>query len=188
MDEEVTAGDSPDRALPGPALLTWLEKIGLSLSAVAIVLLGLLVTVSVLGRLVSGQMIPDDIVISGELMVTLVALPWAYITADRGHISVEVFTNWISSRGHAWLDILAGIVALVMVVPLTWATGQVFLHAAEFGSYFDGDLYLPEWPGRLTFFIGFAMMTLRFLIQLGQDTRRLWRGEVDPARGHDEFF
>ncbi|SLN75746.1 TRAP transporter small permease [Oceanibacterium hippocampi] len=173
-----------ERVRPGPAPLAWIEKTGVDVSALAIIVLGVIITVSVLGRTFFGKMIPDDIVISGELMVTLVALPWAYVTADRGHVAVEVFTDWMSRGAQVWLELLAVIVGLVMVAPLTWATGVALWQAWDFGSYFDGVLYLPEWPGRLTFFIGFALMLVRLLFILVGDVGRLRRG----PDGHDEVY
>ncbi len=173
---------------PGPKAVSWLERIGLDIASIVIVLLGILVTASVIGRVVWGVTIPDDIVIAGEFMVTLVALPWAFVTADRGHISVEIFTNWVPPTGRAFLDIVAGLVALIMVIPLTWATGVVFFEAWEFGNYFDGDLYLPEWPGRLAFFVGFAFMSLRFFLWLVKDGVSIGRRDFSDSHHHDEFF
>jgi TRAP-type C4-dicarboxylate transport system permease small subunit len=152
-----------------PAFLVWLEKAGVIVSSIAIAILGAMIIISVTGRTFFASMIPDDLVFSGELMVTLVALPWAYITAERGHITVELFTNWVSERGRIRLDILATVVGLLMIGPLTWATGIALWQAIDYGSYFDGDLYLPEWPGRLMFFLGFLMTVIRLVLMLVSD-------------------
>tara|TARA_R110002094_G_scaffold209327_3_gene179755 strand:- start:418 stop:975 length:558 start_codon:yes stop_codon:yes gene_type:complete len=157
-----------------PAILVWLEKLGLWLSCAGIAVLGSMIIVTVVARYFVGSIIPDDLIIAGELMVTLVALPWAFVTADRGHIAVELFTNWATGRARILLDMFAALVGLVMVVPLTYATWMDLVTAIEYGSYFDGDLYLPEWPGRTMFFIGFALMLVRMLLVLITDLLRLY--------------
>jgi len=180
MGAEVESGAGLDREnLPGPRFLSVIEKAGLDLSVIAIVVLALLVTVSIAGRLILGSAIPDDIIIAGELMVALVALPWAIVTADRGHIAVEVFTTRVKGSGNIWLDILSTFAALVMMVPLTLAVGSALMTSIDYGSYFDGDLYLPQWPGRLMFFLGYALMLARFAFLLRDDACRLYnyRGE-----------
>lgn len=180
--------DHPNERLQGhreidPAFLVWLENVGVVVSSIAIVILAGVITISVVGRTFFGSMIPDDLVISGELMVTLVALPWAYITAERGHIAVELFTNWTSERARIRLDILAAVVGLAMIGPLTWATGIALWQAIDYGSYFDGEFYLPEWPGRSMFFLGFLMMLIRLLLILVTDiTRLIYHGKTEKGR------
>lgn len=187
MGTEVERKSGLDRAtLPGPRFLSAIEKLGLDISAVAIVVLALLVTASISGRLFFGSAIPDDIVIAGELMVTLVALPWAIVTAARGHIAVEVFTTKVRGRGNIFLDILTTVAALVMLVPLTLAVGKALMTSINFGAYFDGDLYLPQWPGRLVFFVGYALMLVRFAFLLKDDSLRLFKYDSDISKAHKE--
>ena len=166
-----------------PAFLVWLENAGVVVSSITIVILAGVITTSVVGRTFFGSMIPDDLVISGELMVTLVALPWAYITAERGHIAVELFTNWVSDRARIKLDILAAVVGLAMIGPLTWATGIALWQAIDYGSYFDGEFFLPEWPGRSMFFLRFFMMLIRLFLILAEDIARLiYNGKTEKGR------
>lgn len=176
MEQEIGLPKSelPDLRRVDPAILVWLEKAGLIISCVAIAILGVMITVSVTARYFVGSIIPDELIFAGELMVTLVALPWAFVTADRGHIAVELFTNWVKGRGRLYLDIFATLIGLAMVVPLTWATGIDLVTAIKFESYFDGDLYLPEWPGRLMFFIGFILMLIRMFLLLISDVLSLY--------------
>jgi len=164
----------PDLRRIDPAILVWLEKAGLIVSCAAIAVLGLMIIVSVTARYFVGSIIPDELIFAGELMVTLVALPWAFVTADRGHIAVELFTNWVTGRGRIYLDVFATLIGLAMVVPLTWATAIDLITAIDYGSYFDGDLYLPEWPGRLMFFIGFVLMLVRMILLLIGDILSLY--------------
>ncbi|MBT3788815.1 MAG: TRAP transporter small permease [Alphaproteobacteria bacterium] len=189
MEEELSSEMNEGQASkPGPRFLAKLEQAGRDISSLLILVLGIVVVSSAAARLVPILEIPDHYVITGELMVTLVALPWAFVTADRGHISVEVFTGWVSPRTSSYLYAFAALVALIMVLPLTWAAGLVFYEAYDYGNYFDGALYLPEWPGRLTFFVGFALMSLRMVLLLVSDGISAIRGDgVTPGK-IDEFF
>jgi len=166
---------APDKGYPGPAPLAFVEKLFLRIASICVVILGTVILVKIIGRVFRFPAVPDDIVISGELMVILVALPWAYVTADRGHVSVEVFTDWMSPRAHRILAVFGGIVGLMMIAPLAWATGTAFVTAFNFGSYFDGELYLPQWPGRLAFFVGFALMLVRLVVLIVTDFRGVAR-------------
>jgi len=187
MGTEVEQKAGLDRAnLPGPRFLSSIEKFGLDVSALAIVILALMVTASIAGRLFFGTSVPDDIVIAGELMVALVALPWAIVTADRGHIAVEVFTTRVTGRGNIFLNILSTIAALVMLVPLTLAVGRALMISIDFGSYFDGELYLPQWPGRLMFFLGYALMLVRFAVLVKDDSWQLFKYDSTNSKTYNE--
>lgn len=150
-------------------VLRALETMGLWVSSVAVVLLGLLVIVSIAGRALIGKTVPDDNILVGDLMIAIVALSWAAVTATRGNIVVEVFTNWIGRRGQYLLDALGSLVGLAMIVPLTWASWLMLDYAFVRGTYFDGILHVPQWPGRLLFFYAFLMMGLRLVLLLVND-------------------
>jgi TRAP-type C4-dicarboxylate transport system permease small subunit len=167
-------GDRDDDAggMPLPRLdrtLRALEQAGLRVSAVAVAALGLLVIASISGRALFGRSIPDDNVMVGDLMVAIVALSWAAVTATRGHIAVEVFTNWVRPRLRAGLDALGSLVGLAMILPLSWASWNMLEHALARGTYYDGLLSMPQWPARMLFFYAFALMTCRLLLLLARD-------------------
>lgn len=178
-DEKGAAPVAPDRWLRA------LEAAGLWISAAAVVVLGVLIIASIIGRATIGRTIPDDNIMVADLMVGIVALSWAAVTATRGNIVVEVFTNWVGDRGQAGLRALGSLVGLGMIAPLAWASGNMAAHAIQKGTFYDGLLMLPQWPARCLFFYAFAAMTLRLLILLWTDLRAVARGGVRDTSGTD---
>lgn len=146
-----------------------LESLGLWASAIAVVILGTLVIVSITGRVLIGRIVPDDNVLVGELMVAIVALAWATVIATRGNISVEVFTNRVGQRGRRLIDAFGSLIGLAMVLPLTWASWLMLDNALTRGTYHDGLLHVPQWPGRLLFFYAFLMMSCRLVLLIIDD-------------------
>ena len=162
-------------------LLRVLETAGLWISSVAVVLLGALVIVSISGRALFGQAVPDDNILVGDLMVAIVALSWAIVTATRGNIVVEVFTNWVGPRGQSVLSALGSLVGLAMILPLTWASWLMLKNAIVRGTYFDGILHVPQWPGRMLFFYAFALMSCRLVLMLATDISAVVGGRQQAA-------
>jgi TRAP-type C4-dicarboxylate transport system permease small subunit len=146
-----------------------LEKAGLWVSSVALVLMGLLVVVSIGGRALIGKTIPDDNLLIGGLMVATVALSLAVVAATRGNIVVEVFTNKIGDRGHRLLNAFSSFIGLAMMIPLTWASWLALKYAVVRGTYFDGLLHVPQWPARVLFFSSFILISVRLLLMLVED-------------------
>lgn len=158
------------RVLPrASGLLGLVERAGLWVSSAAVVVLGALVIVSISSRVLTGRSIPDDNVMVGDLMVAIVALSWAVVTATRGNIVVEVFTNWMSERAQFWLGALGSLVGLVMIVPLAWASYTMLRHSLLRGTYYDGILAWPQWPARMLFFYAFVLMALRLVLLMADD-------------------
>jgi len=181
------AGGTGSAEMLPPSLLARIENAAVTFSAAAVLLLCVLVTLAVIGRISLWFKIPDHIIFSGELMVTLVALPWALVARQHGHVAVEVFTKRAGPPFRLVLAVLAAAVGVAMILPLGFAAYESFVRVVEKGSYFDGDLFWPEWPGRLMFAIGFALLAVRLLVSLVRAVRRLLQGnlsEITPESGY----
>jgi len=142
-------------------LLRGIERAGLWISSVCVVLLGLLVMLQVGLRSLGYRGIPDHNVLAGDLMVAIVALAWMVVTATRGHIEVEFFTSRVGERGRALLSALGGVVGLLMILPLAWASWKMLRNAVLRMTYYDGVMAFPQWPARLLFFAAFTLMAVR---------------------------
>lgn len=159
-----------DAAFPrASGVLRALEKAGFWLSVVAVAVLGTLAVTSITLRALTGRAIPDDNIMIGDLVVAVVALSWAVVTATQGNIIVEVFTNWVGPRGQAVLRVLASIVGLAMIIPLCWASWVMAHDAIVKMTYYDGLLHWPQWPSRTIFFVSFLMMALRLVLLAATD-------------------
>lgn len=152
-------------------MLGKLENILLGIGAVAVILLGLLITASVVTRSAFGVALPDTIVLVRELMVAAIILPLAATTAARNHVSVSFFSDRFSARIRGCCIIFGSIVGMLALLPLIYAAGREVIHMAASGSFYFGDLNLPKWPGRAIFVIGIAVCWLRLLALAVTDIR-----------------
>ena len=175
------------RKISALGALGWLEKVFIAAAAAAILGMCVYITLGILLRSLVRVQIPDEVVIVGDLMIGALILPLAYVAADRGFIAVEVLTEMLPRAAHIWLNVLAASVGLLAVLPITYAGYLAMLHAIESGNYFFGILELPEWPGRVAFFAGYALFFIRLTILFVQDLLgALGRGCGEPPdKTHD---
>ena len=82
-------------------------------------------------------------------------------TTVVAHIMVEVFTNHMPDWIQPWLDFLASIIGFLVLLPIAYGGYVGLVEAIQDEAYFFGDLELPEWPGRLTFFVGYFVFAVR---------------------------
>jgi TRAP-type C4-dicarboxylate transport system permease small subunit len=132
-----------------------------------------LVTLTVLSRAFRVVLLYDAVLLVQELMVAVIVLPLAYITATRTHIVVEVLSSRLPARVQPWLAPLAAVAGLIFFGALAWAALGDLARAWQGATYYEGDLALPEWPGRAVYALGLAMVVWRLLLQLLTDLRRL---------------
>ena len=154
-------------------MLKWIENLLLGLAAMAVLVMGVMITVNVVLRLF-GTSLPDSVVLVRELMVAAIILPLAAVTAARAHVCVEVLTNLMPPRVTEGLILIGWFIGLIAFAPLVYAGWRELSSTWSGGSFFFGDLSLPKWPGRLIFLVGMAAFWLRLLILLVQDTREFF--------------
>jgi TRAP-type C4-dicarboxylate transport system permease small subunit len=140
-----------------------------------------LIFVSVLGRTFLGQSVPDDVVIAENLMPLIVTLPLAYVAARRGHIEVEVFTNFLPWRGRLALRIFGSLVGLTLFGLIAWSAFNVALSDYERGRFYEGVLRIPQWPAKAFFVVGLGLLSLRLMVNTAQDMGALVRGRAPDA-------
>jgi TRAP-type C4-dicarboxylate transport system permease small subunit len=167
-------------------MLRRIESLLVDLSVAAVLLLGLLITVTVLMRAFINSGVPDAIVLVRELMVAAIVLPLAATTARRAHIAVEVFANLLPPRARDALVIFGSVVGLLALAPMIWAGWREFTGTLESGSYYFGDLNIPKWPGRALFLLGMAFCWLRLALLVIGDLRALARGGQIAPTGYDK--
>ena len=160
-------GRSPYTKVRG--VLGRVEKLFLDFGAVAIGFFCIYICVGILLRTFFASQVPDEVVIVGELMVAALILPLGFVAADRGFIAVELLTNRMPPVVQRWLNVLAVSVGLLATIPITYAAYHAAETALTSGNYFFGLLSLPEWPGRLAFFLGYVVFVVRLLDLLIHD-------------------
>lgn len=141
-----------------------LDRAERALSFVAggtLLVMGALVTASVLAREQLGVTLPDDILLIGLAMVAVVTLPLAHVQREKGQIAVTVITDRLPPAfgavgrvvGHVLGMMLFGAIAILTVesVPVAYAENH----------YYDGQLHVPVWPVKMIFGIGMGLFALR---------------------------
>lgn len=141
----------------------------LAVAAVVILAMTAYVMLGIVLRTVFNMGLYDEIVIIGEMMVATISLPFAYVAAERGFIAIEVFTAWAGRRTRIWLDVLASIVGLAALTPITITAVSSGYKTWSEGSYFFGILNLPEWPGYAVYAVGIGFFLLRLIDLLVHD-------------------
>jgi TRAP-type C4-dicarboxylate transport system permease small subunit len=153
-----------------------LEAAAMAIAAAAILLLGGVVTASVIGRELFNAGVPDDIVIAGLLMIPLVMLPLAHIHAKGGHIAVTVTSDWLPPRGRAALSVLGDLLGLLFFGAIGWFLARKIPRDFAGGAYYDGELGIPVWPMKVVFALAVALFLLRLSIELWRHLRFALRG------------
>ncbi|MBO9465183.1 TRAP transporter small permease [Tropicibacter sp. R15_0] len=157
-------------------MLKKVENLLLGLAALAVLVMGAMITVNVILRLF-GTSLPDSVVLVRELMVAGILLPLAVVTAQRAHVCVEVLTNRLPPRVTQGLILIGWVIGLLALAPMVYAGWRELAATWSKGSFFFGDLSLPKWPGRLVFFLAMSACWLRLLLVLIEDTRAFLRNE-----------
>ncbi len=165
-------------------MLGTLERALSGVAALCVIGLCAVITGTVLSRGLLGWSIPDDVIIVRELMIGAIMLPLAYVTSSRSHIAVEVLYNHLGRRTQLCLMAFGTSFGFVTLLPLLYAAWNALLYAVEAETYFFGDLELPEWPGKLAFFVGLFFFIFRLSLLMASDLRTAWNGEgsADSAK------
>ena len=166
-------------------MLVNLEKVLLGLGALAVILLGALITSNVIARALFATSVPDSVTMVRELMVAAILLPLAAATAARAHVSVAFVSDRFNPCLRSWLIVLGSVMGLFALSALIYAGGRELIGAWEKGSFYFGDLNLPKWPGRLLFVMGIGACWLRLAELAWRDTKTILAGgEVSDDQHH----
>lgn len=175
VDTDPPSHGGPQSALDRPRGL-WGRALGLTedllvtLAALAVAGMGLYVVAGVVMRNFLNMSLHDEAVIVGELMIAALVLPLGKVAAERGFITVDVLTRRFQNRHAITLNALACVVGLIIASVLFYAGHRALLDALRTNAFYFGSLRFPEWPGKLAFFVGYAVFTLRLLDLLFLDT------------------
>lgn len=162
--DQSSPSSAPMKVLLGSrGFLGGVEKVFLYAGVICVFALALLISSSVLLRTVFNSGIPDEVVIVGEFMIGALVLPLAFVAADRGFITVEIFTQAFGVKVQQALNVLTSVFGVMAVAPITYAAYLSFVDVVDSGAYFFGLLELPKWPGRSLFFFGYILFFIRLI-------------------------
>jgi len=146
-------------------------------AAVAMIMLMIHIVIDVTGRYIFNHPFPGTIeTVTYYYMVTLTALPFAYVTRNGGQITVEMFTNWLPQRWISLLDAFAGALMLVYVSVLAWKIGREAVEMTIIGEVHDaGTMQFITWPSRWIPPIAFGVMACAVALRVAEDIKAYLR-------------
>ena len=166
-------------------ILHWIDRIAVVTATVALVVMMLLTTVSVIGRYLFSAPIPDDLVMSEFLMVFVVFLPLGAVQAARDHVFVTIFTEWLANNTKVVLETIGVIVGLGIFTIFAIAVYTDFYQAWSVRAYVEGPLELPEYPARFVAFLGLALFAVRLLVDAVMSVIALKEGQAVAAKSEE---
>ena len=165
-------------------LLEFTERLFVGVANLALLIMMLIVTGSVIGRSAFNYPLPDDLLIVGLLMVVVITFPLAYIQRRDGHISVTVISDRLPRRvqivqrliGNLLFGLFLGIMGFFVFKKVPREFAQKL--------YYDGQLEVPTWPMKAMFALGISFFLLSVLASIRRDIRT-WHAEPDWAAGEN---
>jgi len=166
--------------------LQWLERLLVVISVAAVAILMVHICVSVTARYLLNSPIPDDLVISEFLMVVIVFLPLSSVQAEREHVFVTIFTEWMPNRTKVIMETFGVFIGLFAFAVISFATYADFKHAWDYGSYVEGLWELVEWPAKFAVFFGIFLFTVRLAVDLVQSIVGIVDGSATATRAEED--
>lgn len=151
---------------------------GLAISATAVVVLMLLITVEVLGRNLFrvSTLVSDEM--SGYLLVVVTFLGLAYTLRSGGFIRVDAYRTRAHGRARRVLDVVIYALAAVYTAVLDWYFWRFALESYRFGSTSIYFTETPLWIPHSVMALGGTLLLLEILSGLALTAR--------GRRGHAE--
>lgn len=143
--------------------LARLESLATYLGALTILVLGGLITASVIGRALFNTGVPDTITLAGLLMIPVVALPMAGVQSQDGHIAVTVTSDWLPARAISALRAFGNVIGFAFFAAIIWFLMKKVPRDIATGAYYDGELEIPVWPMKVVFAIGITLFLIRLI-------------------------
>jgi TRAP-type mannitol/chloroaromatic compound transport system permease small subunit len=109
------------------------------------------------------------------LLVFAIFAGLAQTQAERGHIAVGLLTDHLTGRPRAALAALAAVLALILFVAVTWATGGMAVRSWQMGEYSPGLIAFPLYPSRFLVTLGCLFLCLQLVVELAHALAELTR-------------
>ena len=164
-------------------LVTRLESLVTYFGAAVILIMGAMITGSVLGRAFFNTGVPDMIIIAGIMMIPIIALPLAWVQSQDGHIAVTVTTDWMPARVISALKILGNVLGFVFFGAIAWFLVQKVPRDIATSAYYDGELDIPVWPMKIVFTVGVGLFLVRLIIDFVRNLKHAcgFRSNATPC-------
>jgi TRAP-type C4-dicarboxylate transport system permease small subunit len=84
-------------------------------------------------------------------------------TREGKHITIEVFSRWLSERGNRYLQAISTLISALVCTLLVFAGWTFVLNEAKMGG--TTSLQIPIWIPQIIIPVAFAVMALRFFLR-----------------------
>lgn len=145
-----------------------IRKTGKVCHDAAMVILFLLMALGageVIGRFGFNKPIVAVLELSQIMQAMMVFLAWAYTTAQRSHVRVEMFSRALPPRVQAILEFVFDIVVIVLFALIAWKATEKAVFYWETNMQID-ILFIPLAPFQLFLAIGAALLCLELIAQM----------------------
>ncbi|HHX89313.1 MAG TPA: TRAP transporter small permease subunit [Paracoccus sp.] len=151
-----------DRALSAvEGLMIWI-------SVVALAAIGILIAASITMRSFGMGSVPDEVVFIEELTMISICGALAFAARTNHHITVDLFFEKFSPATQRACRMLACVVGAAFIYIVLMRAWPEAMQAIERQRFYMGELYLPQWPGRLVFAIGLIVLMARLALRFVQ--------------------
>ena len=152
------------------AVLTSIENVLSRINTVVVAACGILLFLFMLmevgdvsGRYLFLSPVPGTREIGEIVLAYVVFMGWAAVLANNQHIRVLLLVDRLPLRWQAWLELVALLVGLAMILPIAYYSFELALK-----SYITKEIAftyaIPRWPGKTALFIGSSLFAIQFLI------------------------
>lgn len=153
----------PAEAQKASVLLMAAEKLirfGGTLATLMILIIFGLVCFAVTNRYVLGEPLQWADELIGYLLVATIMLGAAEALRRDNHISIDLLSSKLQSRGKLVLGIIGNLAVLVLAGIIGWSAWKSILFARAFGSYSVGYIEIETWIPQVPLLFGAALLGL----------------------------
>lgn len=152
-------------------MLSYAANILLVLGGIATTFMMLHIGADIVGKYFFNYPIPATLeIVAWYYMVAGIFFPVAYVQLHRKHLMVELFTQKMSPKRVAALEVVTASVSLVYIGTLFFLTLQTAIKETANGEAQDATFFdLSVWPSRWILPIALGVMTLIVALQIWQN-------------------
>lgn len=156
------------------------------MGGIAVFSLMLLAVVSVGGRNFFNQPLPGYVDWIEQAMPLIAFVGVAYTQRLGGHIRMDILVGRLRGRALWIAEFVTTFFMLLLMLLLVWGSWAHFQRSFDFAAPWwsrdsSFDIRLPLWPAKLVVPIAFAVLSLRFILQLWGYALAIVQGQDRPV-------
>lgn len=149
-----------------------------SFGAVALLLLGLVVTFEVILRAL-GIAIVGAVEVSEVLLALLVFAALAFTQSENGHVAMEALVAQATPGYRRVARVISLTVCAVTAAIMTWGAALQAIRSFQAKEFQFGTVQFPLWPTKAVVAVGLGLMALELLFQVASGLRARGRPTED---------